>query len=64
MYNGVVVASDFYVDFVCDNNTIRPVVNLNKCAVENGLFEDEFQVEDGCIGDNVAGAEDLKKRLM
>ncbi len=31
---------------------VRPVINLNKCIFEDGCYEEEINVLDGCINDN------------
>lgn len=56
--NGNVNAHDFGTGGCGDNcvyskNAIRPVINVDKCALTGGCFIDTIEVEDGCLEDVV-----------
>lgn len=38
---------------VYDEFSVRPVINLNKCVLDQGCIEEEIEIEDGCIEDDI-----------
>ena len=45
------VLVNVYSNNVLQNYAVRPVVNVDKCAIDGGCDIKEIQVEDGCIED-------------
>ena len=49
----IYVNSDLIVTrSVFDLYAVRPIINLNKCAIDGGCYEEEIQIVDGCVEDN------------
>ena len=38
--------------YVYNSYAIRPVINLDKCAIDGGCEIEEIEVEDGCLEDD------------
>ena len=45
----------------CDS-AVRPVINLNKCAIDGGCYEEEYQAEE-CIEDNNIISDDINNKV-
>ena len=49
--------------YVFDQYAIRPVLNLNKCAIEGGCITEEIEIEDGCMEDGVTILDNIANTL-
>lgn len=49
--------------YVFNSYAIRPVINLNKCAIEGGCEVEEIEIPDGCLEDDGINVVDVPSTL-